>query len=76
MTSFDDVPADLLDELRSAGLDPERVWRILAGAIEEDVPDARLDDPTSRSTVRRTFAARRCSRRASPGSSPASGSPP
>lgn len=51
MTGPDDVPADLRDELRSAGLDPDRVWRTLAGAVEEDLPDARLDDPTSASTI-------------------------
>lgn len=51
MTGPDDVPADLRAELRSAGLDPDRVWRTLAGAVEEDLPDARLDDPTSASTI-------------------------
>ena len=50
-TSLADVPADLLDELRAAGLDPELVRRTLAEAIEEDLPDRDLDDPTSSSTI-------------------------
>ena len=51
MTSLRDVPADLLDELRAAGLDPELVWKKLGEALVEDLPDIDVDDPTSVSTI-------------------------
>jgi nicotinate-nucleotide pyrophosphorylase (carboxylating) len=51
VSSLSDVPADLLEELRDAGLDPELVWNKLAEAIREDLPEADLDDPTSASTI-------------------------
>jgi nicotinate-nucleotide pyrophosphorylase (carboxylating) len=51
MTRLSDVPGDLLDELRAAGLDPELVWRKLREALLEDLPDVDLDDPTSSSTI-------------------------
>jgi nicotinate-nucleotide pyrophosphorylase (carboxylating) len=51
MTSIDDVPADLLDELTTAGLDPAHVWEVVRRALEEDLPDDRMDDPTSSSTI-------------------------
>ncbi|NYE36856.1 nicotinate-nucleotide pyrophosphorylase (carboxylating) [Nocardioides cavernae] len=51
MTRLSDVPADLLDELRAAELDPELVWAKLAEALREDLPDLDLDDPTSSSTI-------------------------
>jgi len=51
MTRLSDVPRDLRDELTAAGLDPEHLWRKIAEALEEDLPDLDLDDPTSASTV-------------------------
>ena len=50
MTSLSDVPADLLAELSGAGLDPDRLWRIVADALAEDLP-AGPPDPTTWSTV-------------------------
>ena len=51
VTSLSDVPAALLDELTAAGLDPEAIWEIIAGALREDLPDPEMDDPTSSSTI-------------------------
>jgi nicotinate-nucleotide pyrophosphorylase (carboxylating) len=51
MTSIDDVPADLLDELTAAGLDPEHVWEVVRRALEEDLPGRPRVDPTSESTI-------------------------
>jgi len=51
MTSLDDVPAEVLDDLTAAGIDPEHVWDVVARALEEDLPDPRADDPTSSSTI-------------------------
>ena len=39
------------DELTAAGLDLDAVWTKIAEAIEEDLPDLDLDDPTSSSTI-------------------------
>ncbi|CAM3718297.1 carboxylating nicotinate-nucleotide diphosphorylase [Nocardioides zeicaulis] len=51
MTRLDDVPQDLRDELVAAGLDLDHLWAKLAEAVREDLPDLRLDDPTSGSTI-------------------------
>ncbi len=51
MTSLDDVPAELRDELTAAGLDPDHVWDLLGRAVEEDLPDGTGIDPTSSSTI-------------------------
>jgi nicotinate-nucleotide pyrophosphorylase (carboxylating) len=51
MTSPDDVPADLRDELTAAGLDLEHVWDVVGRALDEDLPDRSMDDPTSTSTI-------------------------
>ena len=51
MTSLDDVPAEVLDDLTAAGLDPEHVWDVVARALEEDLPDTPRVDPTSASTI-------------------------
>jgi nicotinate-nucleotide pyrophosphorylase (carboxylating) len=51
MTSLDDVPPALLSELHAAGLDPEALWRQIAGALEEDLPGPGAVDVTSASTI-------------------------
>ncbi|MCY7401536.1 MAG: carboxylating nicotinate-nucleotide diphosphorylase [Nocardioides sp.] len=51
MTSLDDVPADLIDELTAAGLDPDHVWATIGRALEEDLPDTSRIDPTSWATI-------------------------
>ena len=51
MTSLDDVPQDLRDELTAAGLDLDDLWAKIAEAVREDLPDLDLDDPTSSSTI-------------------------
>jgi nicotinate-nucleotide pyrophosphorylase (carboxylating) len=51
MTSLRDVPAEVLDDLVAAGLDPDHVWEVVRRALEEDLPDHRQDDPTSSSTI-------------------------
>ena len=51
MTSLDDVPVGLRDELAAAGLDLDHVWATLARALEEDLPDGTGIDPTSSSTI-------------------------
>jgi nicotinate-nucleotide pyrophosphorylase (carboxylating) len=51
MTSLADVPPALLTELRDAGLDPESLWRQVAGALEEDLPGRDAVDVTSVSTI-------------------------
>jgi len=51
VTSLRDVPADLLEELTVAGLDPDHVWETIGRAVGEDLPDPDLDDPTSSSTI-------------------------
>ena len=51
MTSLDDVPLDLRDELTAAGLDLDHLWATIRRALEEDLPDRRSDDPTSSSTI-------------------------
>jgi nicotinate-nucleotide pyrophosphorylase (carboxylating) len=51
MTSLQDVPAELRDELTAAGLDLDHVWDTISRAVREDLPDTRMDDPTSSSTI-------------------------
>ncbi|SEC29356.1 nicotinate-nucleotide pyrophosphorylase [carboxylating] [Nocardioides exalbidus] len=51
MTSLDDVPQELRDELETAGLDLDQVWAKLAEAFEEDLPESPHVDPTSESTI-------------------------
>ena len=51
MTSLDDVPAELRDELTAAGLDLDHVWDTIARALTEDLPAEPREDPTSSSTV-------------------------
>lgn len=50
MTSLADVPSEVLDELREAGLDPDRIWDLIATALEEDLPGGQ-PDPTSWATI-------------------------
>lgn len=51
MTSLADVPAELRDELSSAGLDPGALWHQVRAAVEEDLPDGTGVDPTSWATI-------------------------
>jgi nicotinate-nucleotide pyrophosphorylase (carboxylating) len=51
MTSLDDVPVELRDELTAAGLDLDHVWDTIARALTEDLPEEPREDPTSSSTV-------------------------
>ncbi len=51
MTRLSDVPVELRDELVAAGLDLDHVWKKIAEALSEDLPDHRSDDPTSSTTV-------------------------
>src|SRR6478609_1698163 len=51
MTSLDDVPVEIRDEITAAGLDLDHVWKKLAEALTEDLPEDPHEDPTSSSTV-------------------------
>jgi nicotinate-nucleotide pyrophosphorylase (carboxylating) len=51
VTSLTDVPAPVLAELRDAGIDPESLWRQVAGALEEDLPGRGAVDVTSTATI-------------------------
>jgi nicotinate-nucleotide pyrophosphorylase (carboxylating) len=51
MTSLTNVPSDLRDELVAAGLDLDHLWETIRCAVREDIPDVRMDDPTSLSTI-------------------------
>ncbi|MCP3421782.1 carboxylating nicotinate-nucleotide diphosphorylase [Nocardioides pinisoli] len=51
MTSIDDVPSDVRADLAASGLDEDHVWDVVRRALAEDLPDARMDDPTSASTI-------------------------
>jgi len=51
MTSWDDVPPELREEIEAAGLDPDQVWDKLVEAFEEDLPEEPRVDPTSESTI-------------------------
>ena len=51
MTSLDDVPVELRDELTAAGLDLDHLWDTIRRAAEEDLPDGTGIDPTSWATI-------------------------
>ena len=51
MTSLDDVPAALREEIAAAGLDLDQLWTKIAEALAEDLPGDPHVDPTSSSTV-------------------------
>jgi nicotinate-nucleotide pyrophosphorylase (carboxylating) len=51
MTTLDDVPSELREEITAAGLDLDHVWDLLRRAVAEDLPDASMGDPTSSSTI-------------------------
>jgi nicotinate-nucleotide pyrophosphorylase (carboxylating) len=51
MTSWDDVPPELREEIEAAGLDLDRLWAKLVEAFAEDLPEAPPVDPTSESTI-------------------------
>ncbi|GIM63915.1 nicotinate-nucleotide diphosphorylase (carboxylating) [Planomonospora venezuelensis] len=51
MTSVRDVPAEVLDDLTAAGLDPDHVWDVVGRALSEDLPAEPRVDPTSESTI-------------------------
>ncbi|KQV71597.1 nicotinate-nucleotide pyrophosphorylase [Nocardioides sp. Root122] len=51
MTSLEDVPLELREELVAAGLDLDHVWDLIARAVREDLPDVAMDDPTSSATI-------------------------
>ena len=50
MTSLADIPADLVDELRHAGLDPSAVREAIVRALAEDLPSG-VGDVTSAATI-------------------------
>ena len=47
-TPFADLPAELVEELTAAGLDPKRVYEDVVAAIDEDLPG---EDVTSEATI-------------------------
>ena len=49
-TAYDDLPADLVAELSSAGLDPRAVHDAILAAVEEDLPGGG-EDITSMATI-------------------------
>jgi len=51
VTGLADAPPALLSELHAAGLEPEALWRQIAGALEEDLPGPDAVDVTSASTI-------------------------
>lgn len=51
MSTHPGVPADLAEELRAAGLDPDEVAALVATALEEDLPGDGVDT-TSVATIR------------------------
>lgn len=51
MTRLSDLPAELVDDLTAAGLDPDHVWDVVSRALMEDIPARPHDDPTSESTI-------------------------
>lgn len=51
MSIHQDVPADLTEELRAAGLDPVEIAALVAAALEEDLPGDGVDT-TSVATIR------------------------
>jgi len=60
VTSLADVPAELLDELTGAGLDPDALWALVGRALEEDLgqdPAHGSGDVTTTATVEETARA-------------------
>jgi len=60
VTSLADVPAELLDELTGAGLDPDALWALVGRALEEDLgqdPAHGPGDVTTTATVEETARA-------------------
>lgn len=51
MTPYDDLPAGLLQELRSSGLDPWHLYREVIRALHEDLPEPHDVDVTSAATI-------------------------
>ena len=51
MTSLRDVPDEVIDDLITAGLDPDHVWDVVSRALMEDLPERPHEDPTSESTI-------------------------
>ncbi|HET8560198.1 MAG TPA: carboxylating nicotinate-nucleotide diphosphorylase [Marmoricola sp.] len=50
-TAYDRLPEALLRELRDGGLDPRALYAMVAGALEEDLPDGSAEDVTSAATI-------------------------
>ncbi|MGN6160852.1 MAG: carboxylating nicotinate-nucleotide diphosphorylase [Marmoricola sp.] len=55
-TPFEALPAELLEELRFAGLDPAAIYRHVLLALEEDLPDGAPDITTESTIPARTRA--------------------
>ena len=51
MTPYDDLPAGLLQELRSTGLDPRTLYSEVVLALHEDLPETHDVDVTSVATI-------------------------
>jgi len=51
MTPYDEIPAGLLQELRSSGLDPHRLYEEVVHALREDLPEPHDVDVTSAATI-------------------------
>lgn len=51
MTPYDELPAGLLQELRSTGLDPHRLYEEVVHALREDLPQPHDVDVTSAATI-------------------------
>jgi len=51
VTSLMEVPADLVEELAAAGLEPEALWAQIATALQEDLPGSDAVDVTSAATI-------------------------
>ena len=49
-TAYDDLPGELLEELRAARLDPRAVYAAIGAALDEDLPDGH-GDVTSEATI-------------------------
>ena len=48
-TPYAHLPAELVDDLTAAGLDPDHVWDVVSRALMEDLPDDRTTTrPASR----------------------------
>ena len=51
LTCYDDLPGGLLQELRSSGLDPHRLYEEVVHALREDLPEPHDVDVTSAATI-------------------------